>query len=386
MADNYYKILGVDKSASDEDIKRAYRRLAHKHHPDKGGDEAMFKKVNEAYQVLGDKEKRTQYDRFGRVFDGAQGGGPFRGGPSSGWNWGNFGDGFEFDFSAGGGPASGWDFGNMEDLGGMSDVFDAFFEGLGVKRKRKAYRRGADLELAEEITIEEAFRGTVKQVRYYTLAVCLACVGLGHFPKDGFTNCAQCDGRGEIQETRQTFFGNFAQVKQCAKCLGAGKIPNKICSECSGTGRKKGEKTIELTVAPGVENGQLVKISGAGEVGERGAEAGDLYVRIRIKPHQTFTREGDDLLVQVAGNLIELLLHRNVQAPTISGGKIKIDIPAGFRFGDELVVPGEGMPRLGSYGRGNLRVILEIKMPKRISEKAKKLLEELTGEGFEKAG
>lgn len=373
MEKDYYKILGVEKSASEDDIKVAYRKLAHRYHPDKkGGNEQMFKKINEAYQVLSNKEKRAQYDRFGGIFGGgfSGGGGPF------GRDFGGF--------SARGGPAEGWEFGfdtqGFEDLGNLGDVFDAFFEGLGVKRKRRSYRRGSDLELTQEITLEEAFRGAVKPVKFKTFISCRECSGLGYFPKDGFTNCVSCDGRGEIQESRQTFFGNFAQVRTCSKCLGAGKIPNKICSSCSGKGRIQSEKIIELTIAPGVDEDQLIKVSKGGEIGERGAEAGDLYVRIKIKPSDFLKRAGDDLIIRQEVNLIDLLLEHKVEVKTISGGKIKVDIPSGYKLGDQLVVSGEGMPRLGGYGRGRMLVDLEVKMPKKFNERAKKILEEMRKE------
>lgn len=375
---DYYKILGVTQNASEEEIKKAYRRLAHKYHPDKGGgDEKMFKKISEAYQILSSKEKRTQYDRFGRVF--SAGGGSAYGGDGDPFG------GFDFGgFSAQGGPASGWEFGfdarGFDDLSSMGDIFDAFFEGLGVKRKRRAYKRGVDLEAVQEITLEEAFRGAVKPFKFKAFAVCKECGGLGHFSKEGFVNCSACDGRGEIQESRQTFFGNFTQVRACAKCFGAGKIPNKICSVCSGVGRVKDEKIVEIAIAPGVDEGQIIKVARAGEIGERGAEAGDLYVRIKIAPHPLFVREGDDLIVNQEINLLDLLLDRSVQVKTISGGRIKVDIPTGYKLGDQLSVPSEGMPKLGGYGRGRLLVNLEVKMPKKIGEKAKKLLEELKKE------
>jgi len=373
--DDYYKILGIEKSASEEEIKKAYRRLAHKYHPDKiQGDEKMFKKINEAYQVLSSKDKRAQYDRFGRVFDGSTG--SPGGGPFGGWDFGGF--------SAKGGPAEGWEFGfdprgfeNEENLG---DIFDAFFEGMGIKKKRRAYERGSDLEVVQEITLEEAFRGAIKSIRFKTFVSCDKCSGLGHFPKEGFIACSQCDGRGEIQESRKTFFGNFTQVRTCAKCLGAGKIPNKICSSCAGAGRIMKEKEVEINIAPGISDGQLIKVPKAGELGERGAEAGDLYVRIKVIPHREFNRAGDDLLMKQEINLIELLIAGKVEVKTVAGGKIIIDVPPGFKLGDKLTVSGEGMPRLGGYGRGRLLVDLEVKVPKKMSEKARKLLEELKKE------
>src|SRR3989344_427212 len=247
MSEDYYKILGLNRSASEDEIKGAYRKLAHKYHPDKaGGNEAMFKKINEAYQVLSNQEKRSQYDRFGRAFDGSACS-PHGG---AGFDWRNFGNGFEFGFDLGG-------FGEGENLG---DIFDSFFEGMGVKRKRRTYERGADLELVEEITLEEAFHGLRKPIQFKTYLQCTECKGLVHFPKDGFTACSACDGRGEIQESRRTFFGNFTQVKACGKCAGFGKMPNKICSRCTSTGRVSAKRDIEITIASGVADGQLIKV------------------------------------------------------------------------------------------------------------------------------
>ena len=372
MPKNYYEVLGVAKGASEEEIKQAYRRLAHKYHPDKtGGDEKKFKEVNEAYQVLSNRDKRAQYDRFGRAFDGSTGSPHGAGGfDFSGSGFG--GKGFNFEF--------GFDPSQMEDLGNMGDVFDSFFEGLGLRRKRRTYTRGSDLEFVQEVTLEEAFHGVRKQVKFKTLVVCKKCEGLGHFPKDGFTECRSCDGRGEIQESRSTFFGNFNQVRAYGKCHGDGKIPNKVCGECDGTGRMKAERAVELHIAPGVEDGQIVKIAKGGEMGERGADSGDLYVRIKIPAHQTFERHGNDLLVRKEIDLVKLLLQESIQVPTIEGHQTSVRIPPGFSVKDKLRIPGEGMARFGGGGRGDLFVDFEVKAPKHLNEKAKKLLEELKRE------
>jgi molecular chaperone DnaJ len=366
MEKDYYKLLGLSRNATEDEVKTAYRKLAHKYHPDKaGGDEAMFKKINEAYQTLSNKEKRAQYDRFGKTFDGMGGGG------QGGFDFRNFGgNGFEFGFDPSG----------FEDMGNLGDMFDAFFEGMGVKRKRRTYERGADLEFIQEIMLEEAYRGARKPITFKTHIVCEKCAGLGHFPKEGFTDCGACDGRGEIQESRRTFFGNFQQVRECKKCAGQGKIPNKICGTCSSSGRITSEKTLELTIAPGIADGQVIKVTKAGEMGERGAEAGDLYVRIRVKPHPVFTREGDDLLMREEMRLVDLLIHRSVEVKTISGEKISIAIPQTFTFGEEITVQGAGMPHLGSHGRGNLRIDLRVQIPKKLSKKAEDILKELKGE------
>ena len=367
MSKDYYKILGVEKSASEDDVKKAYRRLAHKYHPDRpGGDDTKFKEINEAYQELSDREKRTQYDRFGSAgFDfGSAAGAGFRPGPG--------GFGFNFDF--------GFDPENMSDLGGMSDIFDAFFEGLGV-RKRKTYKRGSDIEVVQPITLEEAYRGTKKEIRYQTFAACAACQGHGYFEKEGTSSCKACDGKGEIKEARNTFFGSFSQLKACEKCFGTGSIPNKLCSECRGNGRAMSSKSFTVDITPGIREGQIIKVIKAGETGERGAEAGDLYVRIRVLPHKMFTRSGDDLVVRERVNLLDILLNKKIELSTIAGKKATIEIPSGVNVKEPLRVAGLGMPRFGRSGHGDLIADLEIVVPKHLSAKAKKLLEELKNEG-----
>ncbi len=361
---DYYKVLGVDRGASEEDIKKAFRRLAHKYHPDKGGDEKKFKEINEAYQILSDKQKRAQYDRFGQVFSG--------GGPA--------GAGFgPFDFGQGKGPFGEvrFDFGG--DMGDLGDVFDAFFEGMGV-RQRRTYRTGADMEVSIDISLEEAFRGTQKNISYQTFVNCSACKGLGHDASAGVDECKACNGRGEIKETRQSFFGSFTQVKACERCSGTGQIPRKTCDHCRGLGRVKSDKTIAVHIRSGVDDGQLIKVKGAGEAGERGAEAGDLYIRVRLKPHPVFDRRGENLSIRQEISLLELLRNKKLEIPTISGNHLNIEIPAGFDLRHPLRIPGEGMPRHDGHGRGNLFVELELKLPRKISTKGKKLLEDLEGE------
>ncbi len=363
MAKDYYKVLGVSQSASEEEIKKAYRRLAHQYHPDKsGGDEAKFKEINEAYQVLSDREKRSRYDRFGTAE------------PFGGWG------------SPGGGVPPGWDFGGFPggdygwevhgDVGDLGDIFETFFEGLGVRPKRQTYRRGSDLEVAEEITLEEAFRGTVKDLRVRTSVLCSACKGQGGDAAAGFKTCAVCKGQGEIREEKRTFFGSFSQIKTCSECRGTGQIPNKVCSVCEGKGAVPGERKVQVEILPGVENDQIIKVKGAGEAGERGTAAGDLYVRIRVKPHHSFRREGDDLVVRKEIGALDLLLGRKIEISTIGGGKIHAEVPAGFDLKENLRIPGEGMPRFGSFGRGDLLVDFMIKAPKKPGTKLKKLLEE----------
>lgn len=365
---DYYEVLGVSKNASQDEIKKAYRKLAHKYHPDKaGGDEKKFKEINEAYQVLSDAKKRSQYDQFGRTFDSNGGQGPF-GGFGQGGPFG----GFDFsDFSGGG----------FGDISGMEDIFEVFFGGMGARDKRRTYRRGADIEILQEIELEGAFSGMEKTLRYSTYVKCETCKGAGHDSKEGFKQCITCGGKGEIKETKNTFFGSFTQVKTCPDCQGAGQIPNKICSTCKGAGRMKGEKRADIKIHPGVADGQIIKIKGAGEAGEKGAEDGDLFIRIKIKPHDVFKRSGDDLIItkkiSLASFIMGVLDEEKVEAPSISGKKTKIEIPRDFDLTKPIKVFGEGMPRFNRNGRGDLFVELEIKTPSNISSKARKILKDL---------
>ncbi len=357
---DYYKILGVEKSASEEDIKKAYRKLAHQYHPDKsGGSTEKFKEISEAYQILSNKDKRAQYDRFGRVFEGGQPGGT------------PFGNGFEFGF--------GFDPNNLDDLGNISDIFETFFEGMGVK-KRKSYHRGSDVEYIQAITLEEAFRGIEKKLKVKLHIQCAACKSLGYFADAGLTECATCSGRGEIKESRSTFFGSFSQVRACPKCQGVGQIPNKTCGDCKGSGRTAASKEIVIQIAPGVSNDQLIKLVGAGEAGERGAEPGDLYIRVKIEPHKIFERHGDDLLVKKEVQMVDVLLGTKIEVPTIGGNVLRVEIPSNFNLKDKLRIPGEGMTKFGGYGRGDLYVDWDVKTPKRVSSKAKKILDDLKKE------
>ena len=369
MSKDYYNILGVAKNAPDEDIKKAYRKLAHEHHPDKpGGNEAKFKEINEAYQVLSDRTKRAQYDRFGSAepagaggFGGVQWGG-FGGQP----NWGGF----------------GFDPQDAPDMGDFGDIFESIFEGFGGKPRRKTYEKGSDLEIQEPITLEEAFHGVHKILKIRTFVQCAECKGKGAEPGSGFEKCSVCDGRGEIREQRRTFFGTFSQVKICAKCHGVGESPKHSCRKCKGSGRVEESREVGINILPGIEDNQLIKMNGAGEAGERGTATGDLYVRIRVRPHSVFARHGADLMVSRELDILDLVLGKKIEIPTIAGGKVSIEIPAGFNLKENLRVAGEGMPRFGSYGRGDLLVNFIIKAPKKPSAKMKKILEDLEREGL----
>lgn len=367
--------MGVEHSATTEEVKKAFYKLAHLYHPHKAGKDEKkfkelnekFKEINEAYQVLSDKEKRTQYDRFGQVFEGA---------PAGGGEW-PFGFGQGVDPSAGGG----FNFeGDLGDLGNLGEFFENFFEGFGVHQRRPTYHRGSDIELVQEISLEEAFSGIRKHLQYKILVTCDKCKGLGYDKKEGKGTCPTCAGHGEIREDRQTFFGNFSQNKVCPKCRGLGEVPNKVCPECKGSGQKTGLREVDVDIIPGVADGQIIKVKGMGEAGEKGSETGDLYIRIKEKPHSLFRREGNDLYLVQDLKFTEALLGKKIKIKDLSGEMIDIELPAGFNFREKLRVGGRGVPHLHGTGRGNLYLEFDLKLPKHLSEKAKKIIEDLDKE------
>lgn len=368
MSKDYYKILGVERNASDDEVKKAYRKLAHQHHPDKqGGDEKKFKEINEAYQVLSNKEKRAQYDQFGTTFDAAAAGGSsgFSGfggfNPNDFQNW-NFQGGF-----------GGNDFG---------DIFETIFEqfGGGRGRKQESDRRGGDAETEEALTLEEAFHGVDRIIKFKTHLSCVKCGGAGHDAAKGFGTCTKCKGKGEIRVERKTVFGNFSQIAVCDTCRGSGKTPNAICSVCGGKGRVSDMREVKFSIAPGIEDGQILQIRGGGEAGERGARSGDLFVRIRVKPHAVFSREKENLFMKKDIRATDALLGKKIIAKDVGGEEFHYFVPEDFDMSEPLKIRGKGMPKFGSLSRGDLYIRFSIKTPKKLSKKARELLEELDKE------
>src|SRR3989344_8976641 len=351
MNKDYYQILGVGKDAAQEDIKKAYRKLAHQYHPDKGGgDDAKFKEVNEAYQILGDPQKRTQYDRFGTAFEGFSA----QGGPTAGWDFSGFGRGFGFN---------------------VDDIFSEFFTGTTRTRERQ---KGRDIVPQIEITLEEAFRGVLKEVELRKFTKCSRCKGEGSEPGTKKSHCEACKGSGEIQESKRTFFGVFSQVRTCPTCNGLGEYPETACRECGGDGRVRALEKLSLPVPAGIDNGNVIRISGKGEEGPRGGRAGDLIVEVRIKPHPVFERENENLYSAVEVSFPQAVFGDTVEVKTIDG-KVDLKIPAGVQSGTELRLRAKGMPA-GAGGRGDHFVTVEVKTPSKLSRKAKKLIEELKEE------
>lgn len=253
-------------------------------------------------------------------------------------------------------------------------------------QKRRTYAHGSDMEMTQDITLEDAFHGVEKNISYKTNVRCGTCNGLGHDAKATFSQCKKCDGRGEVRETRSTFFGNFAQVKTCAECRGVGQIPDKPCVACSGSGVVRGEKRIAVKILPGIADGQIIKMVGAGEAGERGAQEGDLFLHVRVKPHATFARQDDHLIVEKEVALVDLMAYvadrdtHPIAVTTISGKRLALDIPSDFAFNKPFKISGEGMPHFNRTGKGDLFVHFKIVQPRKMSKDAKHLLEELRKE------
>jgi molecular chaperone DnaJ len=249
-----------------------------------------------------------------------------------------------------------------------------------VRPRRKTYEKGSDLEVQEQVTLEEAFHGIVKTIRLKTFVHCEKCGGKGAEPGSSFEKCSTCDGQGEIREQRRTFFGSFSQVKTCTKCHGSGEVPKKPCSTCKGAGRTQAEREININIVAGIDDGQLIKVKGMGEAGERGTATGDLYVRVRVKPSSVFERKGNDLIVPKELSLVDILLGKSIEVQVIEGGKTTVEIPAGFNLKEYLRIPGKGMSHIGSRTRGDLLVNFIIKVPKKPGSREKELLEKLENE------
>jgi len=358
MAKDYYQILGVQKNASSDEIKKAYYKLAHKFHPDKGGDEKKFKEINEAYQVLSNKEKRSQYDRFGRVFEGIPGGEP---GFDFQWAWGR--PDMDFDF---------------EDLG---DMVEEMF-GFGAPRRKKDLKKGKDIEIEMEIPLEDTLKGREKEISLYKMVSCSRCQGSGAEPGTKIKECFSCRGTGEVQQIKKTFFGSFTRLTICPECGGEGYRPDKLCNVCKGEGRIRGEDKIKIFIPAGVDTNQVIKVEDKGEAGRRGGKPGDLYVRIFVKPHSIFKRKGDDLYISLAISFSQAALGDEIETATLEGAKLLLRVPSGTESGKVLRISDKGTPHFSGYGRGSLYVELVVKTPKKLTKKQKELLEQLKKENL----
>ncbi|MFO7806975.1 MAG: molecular chaperone DnaJ [Candidatus Moraniibacteriota bacterium] len=358
---DYYEILGVSKDASQDEIKKAYRKMAHKYHPDKkDGDEKKFKEANEAYQILSDPQKRKQYDQFGSAFSQAGAGG------AGGAGGGGFGGFQDFDFSGFSGGS-----------GGFEDIFSDIFGGGGASQRQRA---GSDVVVDVSISFEEMANGVEKEVDLYKKTECKTCGGTGAKNKET-QECSKCKGSGKIKRMRQTFFGTFSQVEVCDQCYGKGRIPKEKCPDCGGDGIVRDYQRTKINIPAGIEDGQVIKVSGMGEASEYGGPAGDLYVRIHIKEHPRFTRKENDIFSKEKITFSQAALGDKIETETIDG-KVKLKIPAGIQSGDLLKIKGKGIRKFGSIGRGDHFVEVKVDVPSRLSWKQKKLIEDLKKEGI----
>lgn len=347
---DYYEILGIDKTATAEEIKHAFRKQAMKYHPDRNPDdkeaEQKFKEVNEAYEVLKDDQKRAAYDRYGKsAFQNGMGGNPFGGG---------------FGF-------------NAEDL---SDVFSNIFSdfmGGGRSAGRAENRRGSDLNYNLSITLEDAFNGIEKEIKIKTTEACETCHGYGTADGKEAPVCETCHGSGKIRRQQGGF---FVFETTCPTCHGEGRVPVDKCKKCGGKGVEYIEKTIKIKIPAGVEDSVRMRVSGEGEAGLRGAPKGDLYVYITVKEHKLYERQGADLYTAVPVSMVCAALGGTLEIPSIDGQKIELKIPEGTQTGDRLKIKGEGMPFMNSTRRGDLFVMIKVETPTHLNKKQKELLEE----------
>lgn len=351
---DYYDLLGVSKGASDDDIKKAYRKQAMQYHPDRNqGDpkaEQKFKEISEAYEILKDPQKRSAYDQYGHsAFE--QGGGR----PGGGFHPGA--EGFEFNFG-----------------GSFSDVFEEIFN--GGRRAPETNSRGSDLRYDTEITLEEAFQGVTKTIKVATLKSCGDCKGSGGQDGAKPKTCPHCQGRGKIRAQQ----GFFTIERPCSSCDSMGQVIDKPCKTCKGHGRVRGEKTLTVNIPKGVDEGSRIRLTGEGEAGLRGGPTGDLYAFIHIKPHTFFERDGSALYCRVPVSMTTAALGHQIDVPTIDGTKARISIPEGAQSGKQLRLKGKGMTALRSNSRGDMYIQVLVETPQNLSKKQRELLEE-----FEKA-
>jgi molecular chaperone DnaJ len=352
---DYYEVLGVSKTATQDELKKAYRKLARKYHPDlnKDNEEAAekFKECNEAYSVLSDDQKRAQYDQFGHAAfeNGGMGGG---GGFGGAGGFGGFGG------------------------SGMEDIFDMFFGGQGGRggsRAKTGPQRGADLRFDLEITFEEAAFGLEKEINLYRDETCEHCHGEGAEPGSKVESCPECNGTGYVRFTQNTMFGQMVNERPCSRCKGEGKIISEPCKECRGKGTVKRNKKLKVKIPAGVDNGSRLRVSGEGEAGAKGGPNGDLYVYLYVKPHKFFERDGTTVLCEVPINIVQATLGADIKVPTLDG-QVTMKVPEGTQPGKVLRLKGKGIPSLRGGSRGDQLVRIKVVVPTKLSDKQKDAL------------
>ncbi len=355
---DYYELLGVPRTASDDEIKKAFRKLARKYHPDVNRDnpqeaEAKFKEINEAYEVLSDPQRKAQYDQFGHAaFDGARGG--------------NAGGDFGFGGS-----------------GGFSDIFDMFFGGQsGFGGRQPGPEKGADLRYDLEISFEEAAFGVEREVQIPRTEDCDTCKGSGAAPGTQVEVCPQCKGTGQVQVMQNTPFGRMVNVRTCDRCNGEGRIVQTPCRDCHGRGKVRNKRKIKIKVPSGVDNGSRLRIAREGEAGVRKGPPGDLYVYIFVKPHKLFAREGSEVICEVPISFVQASLGDEIDVPTLDG-KVKLRIPEGTQSGTIFRLKEKGIPHLRGNGRGDQHVRVKVLTPQKLNERQRTLLQEFAKLGGE---
>jgi len=360
QSNDYYATLGVAKGASDDEIKKAYRKLAMQYHPDKNPDdksaESKFKEINQAYDILKDPQKRAAYDQYGAAaFDGS--------------------------FGAGGAGAGGFE-GFAGGMGGFSDIFEEMFgDIMGGGRGQRAYggkpgaTRGSDLQFGIDISLEEAFRGSEKTIRVPTFSTCEVCEGSGAKAGTKPDVCPTCSGNGRVRATQ----GFFTIERTCPTCGGAGQTIREKCTNCGGAGRVRKEKTLKVNIPAGIEHGRRIRLAGEGEAGTGGGPAGDLYVLVSVKPHKLFEREGPNLYCRVPVAMSSAALGGSVEVPTIEGGRAEVKVPAGTQTGQQFRLRGKGMSTMRSSGRGDMYIEIFVETPVKLSKKQQDLLKEFAG-------
>ncbi|MEK7175525.1 MAG: molecular chaperone DnaJ [Patescibacteria group bacterium] len=377
--EDYYNLLGVNKGASKDEIKKAFYKLAQKYHPDKkGGDEKKFKKVNEAYQVLSDDTKRSKYDQYGSNFENMGAG--FGGGHQG--HGGGFGG---FDFSGAQGFNQGQGFNGAEfDFGNLNDIFSDFFGG-GVQNERRQTQRGRDISTEMQISFTDSIFGIERKILLTKVSNCSTCSGSGAKAGSKMETCRVCNGKGKIHQTTKSFLGTISTTKACKDCLGSGEIPKDICDKCQGAGVMRKQEEISINIPAGIRDGEIIGMSGMGEAVSRGIP-GDLYIKVNVTPHSIFKRDGNDLIMNLNLKLSEALLGTEYPIQTLDG-VIKITIPEGVNMNEILRVRGKGVPTTKSQlnatiiKRGDLLIKLNIKLPGKLSRKSRELMEQLKKEG-----
>ncbi len=383
---DYYQILGVQKNASKDEIKKAFRKLAHEHHPDKtGGDDKKFKEANEAYSVLSDDQKRAQYDQFGSAGPG------FGGGGSGSQGFGGF-DGFDFSGFGGQGFGGFGQDGVEFDLG---DIFGGMFGGGRSARTKE--KKGSDIQVDIEISFEESVFGAEKEFSVHRTAECSHCNGSRSEPGTSMETCKTCDGAGQVTEIKRSVFGSFQSARACDACMGTGKIPKEKCKRCKGKGIESLKDSIKAVIPAGIEPGEMLRVAGKGEA-ITGGKTGDLYIKIHVKKptgeyaKHGLKKDGLNLVMDMPIKLTDTLLGGDIDVETLDE-KLTVSIPQGIRHGEVLRVRGKGVPhgpgsnnpsasRHPSTKRGDLMLHVKIEIPQKISRKAQKMIEELRGEGL----